>query len=73
VLKLAREVKFPYAANIEYEMDEKDPTAGRPPLVRLHQAGAEPRPEPSAYWISNDISSTGTGTSSRVTENAISA
>ena len=28
VLKLAREVKFPYAANIEYEMDEKDPTEG---------------------------------------------
>ena len=27
-LRLAREVKFPYAANIEYEMDEKDPTAG---------------------------------------------
>jgi len=28
VLKLARQVKFPYAANIEYEMDEKDPTDG---------------------------------------------
>ena len=28
VLKLARQVKFPYAANIEYEMDEKDPTEG---------------------------------------------
>jgi hypothetical protein len=27
-LKLARQVKFPYAANIEYEMDEKDPTEG---------------------------------------------
>lgn len=28
VLRLARDVKFPYAANIEYEMDEKDPTEG---------------------------------------------
>ena len=28
VLRLARQVKFPYAANIEYEMDEKDPTEG---------------------------------------------
>ena len=28
VLRLARDVKFPYAANIEYEMDEKNPTEG---------------------------------------------
>lgn len=28
VLRLAREMKFRYAANIEYEMDEKDPTEG---------------------------------------------
>jgi sugar phosphate isomerase/epimerase len=28
VLKLARQVRFPYAANIEYEMDEQDPTEG---------------------------------------------
>jgi sugar phosphate isomerase/epimerase len=28
VLRLARAVHFPYAANIEYEMDEKDPTEG---------------------------------------------
>ena len=28
VLRLARTVKFPYAANIEYEMEEKDPTEG---------------------------------------------
>jgi sugar phosphate isomerase/epimerase len=28
VLRLAREVKFRYPANIEYEMDEKDPTEG---------------------------------------------
>jgi sugar phosphate isomerase/epimerase len=28
VLRLARELKFPYAANIEWEMDEKDPTEG---------------------------------------------
>jgi len=27
-LRLAREMKFRYAANIEYEMDEKDPTEG---------------------------------------------
>jgi sugar phosphate isomerase/epimerase len=25
VLRLARDVKFPYAANIEYELEEKDP------------------------------------------------
>ena len=28
VLKLAREVRFGYAANIEWELDEQDPTAG---------------------------------------------
>lgn len=28
VLRLARDLKFRYAANIEYEMDEKDPTEG---------------------------------------------
>jgi sugar phosphate isomerase/epimerase len=28
VLRLARQVKFPHAANIEYEMEEKDPTEG---------------------------------------------
>ena len=28
VLRLARAVKFPYAANIEYELEEKDPTEG---------------------------------------------
>lgn len=28
VLKLARAVRFPYAANIEWELDEQDPTAG---------------------------------------------
>jgi sugar phosphate isomerase/epimerase len=28
VLRLARELRFRYAANIEYEMDEKDPTEG---------------------------------------------
>ena len=28
VLLLARELKFPYAANIEWELDEKDPTEG---------------------------------------------
>jgi sugar phosphate isomerase/epimerase len=28
VLKLAREVRFPHGANIEYEMDEQDPTEG---------------------------------------------
>lgn len=28
VLKFARQVHFPYAANIEYEMDENDPTEG---------------------------------------------
>ena len=28
VLLLARELRFRYAANIEYQMDEKDPTAG---------------------------------------------
>src|SRR5688572_27202398 len=28
VLRVARDLRFPYAANIEYEMDEKDPTEG---------------------------------------------
>jgi sugar phosphate isomerase/epimerase len=28
VLRLARDLKFPYAANIEWELDEKDPTEG---------------------------------------------
>jgi sugar phosphate isomerase/epimerase len=28
VLRLARDLKFRYAANIEYEMDEQDPTEG---------------------------------------------
>lgn len=28
VLRLARAVRFPYAANIEYELEEKDPTEG---------------------------------------------
>ena len=28
VLRLARDLKFRYAANLEYEMDEKDPTEG---------------------------------------------
>ena len=28
LLRLARELKFHYAANIEWEMDEKDPTEG---------------------------------------------
>jgi sugar phosphate isomerase/epimerase len=28
VLRLARSVRFPYAANIEWELDEQDPTAG---------------------------------------------
>ena len=28
MLRLARELKFRYAANIEYEMDEQDPTEG---------------------------------------------